>query len=252
MIQDRAAQDTSFGEVGNQLTNLGTGQDTMMANQGDLADGQTGLAGRINDLSGDVGGVGANLDTYYGDLAANQADMLGNQGEFKSTFDTYVERYADDTTLANQKRGDIQQQLENGFAAVRSGMGDNTTAINRNLDRVAQTAESGFTEQAQAMNTGFAAQFDDIAQLSQQVAGMDRSMVNNFGMMAESFDDTGNLIQSSINADGTITNRRISSDGMLIAERMNNMGQVVDTESLNVSDTLGKMQEFQSSGLMSQ
>lgn len=308
MIQDRAAQDTSFGEVGTQLTNLGTGQDTMMANQGDLAEGQTGLAGRINDLSSDVDGVGANLDTYYSGLADGQNRMENNQAEFKTSFDDYVDRYGDDTSLANQKRLDIQDQIVGGVQGIRNDIGVNANTTNTNIGNLADATGSGFEntnqaiaggfqdstnqygEQGKAINNsftslndvigqgfqntnsaisggfqnaaneyneqgtmirnGFATQVDNIAKVAQGIQGLDKNMVGNFGLMSDAFDETGELVQSSINADGTIMQRSIGPNGSLRMDRYTNQGQYLETRALSIPETLGQMLNLQQTGLM--
>ena len=245
MNNELDSRNEGFAAVGKQLTGLGTGQENLEDGQTALGQGQVGLAGGISDLSGDVGAVSGNLDTYYGDLAANQAALGANQDTFVSNFDSYVEKYDDDVKLADQKRADMQQQIV-------GQMGDNATAVNRNVENLAQAQEQGFAAQQAATNSGFTSQMRDIAQVAQGISTLDQNVVRNFGLMSESFSDTGELLQSSINPDGTITTRTVGADGNLYAQTKNNQGQVLGTETLNLSDTLAKMQEFQASGAMSQ
>ena len=261
--------DKAFGTVGDTLGEMNTG---IMSGQEAVQ--QNVLAGQ-NTLGGTLDTLGTNQDAYYKGLSDAQGRIEGKQDLATSAFDSYVERYSDDTTLANQKRLDIQDQVVNGADLIRKDIG---TASNFTNDRIADVGDTSVRNQealgtavegfADANNQGqvnladsisgfrdetgqsFATQLNSIAAASLNIAGLDKGMTRNFAQMADAFDDNGQLVQNSINKDGSITRRMVDAQGNLQLGRFSNAGEFLGENIINVQETVLQMQGVQQGGFM--
>ena len=124
-------------------------RDDVETSQANVLGGQGGLAADLSDLSN-------TNDIYFDTLATNQDNLQTGQEGFQTSFDTYVDRYSDDTTLANQTRADLQQAQATGFDTVRSNIGtlgnsvaDGQQEIQQGTAQLSNTVEGGFQRSAQ-------------------------------------------------------------------------------------------------------
>lgn len=124
-------------------------QGDIQETQSNVLQGQGGLASDLSDLS-------ATNDVYFDTLVTNQGNIQTGQEGFRTSFDDYVDRYSDDTTLANQTRADLQQAQATGFDATRQSIGTlgNTVAegqqeIQQGTEQLADTVQGGFQQTEQ-------------------------------------------------------------------------------------------------------
>lgn len=173
-------------------------RDDVQTTQANVLEGQGGLATDLSDLS-------ATNDTYFQTLSDNQANMQAGQNEFRTSFDSYVDRYTDDTTLANQTRADIQQAQATGFDATRNSIGTlaDATASGQqairdqaaeNNQMMAETVEGGFQR---SENT--ATNLQDV--LSNQIEDTSTGIMSN---QAQLVDGQQNLANTFMTESGQI------------------------------------------------
>jgi len=261
MADNRSAMDAGFSNVGSAFDAQNTGleaafntaEDQQVARAdalgGQMQTAEENLADRLSDLSG-------NQDTYYGDLAANQATMQDNQANYQSSFDDYVQRYGEDTELANQARADLQTGLTNTADLVRDDIGrvlqaqaagqtdlarqqaQGDAAITDQLiaDQAANAA--GMNELSQLAQTNQASTIDSINDLSQLSQGnrtatqqqIDAAMANNAGLMANQTDQLGNQLDTGFN-------QVLDSNAGLMATQTDTLSNQMNSVRDLVSDT---------------
>ena len=91
-----------FADAGDALTKgFGDTSTQLTETQANVLGGQDTLQGNLDVMSDDN-------TTYATAALENQAALKTGQEGFQSSFDTYAERYGEDTTLANQTRADMQ------------------------------------------------------------------------------------------------------------------------------------------------
>ena len=224
---DKASEqaDKAFGTVGDTLGEMNTG---IMSGQEAVQ--QNVLAGQ-NTLGGTLDTLGTNQDAYYKGLSDAQGRIEGKQDLATSAFDSYVERYSDDTTLANQKRLDIQDQVVNGADLIRKDIG---TASNFTNDRIADVGDTSVRNQ-EALGTaveGFAdANNQGQVNLADSISGFGNA--NNQGQvnLADSisgFADANN--QGQVNLADSISGFR-DETGQSFATQLNSIAAA----SLNIA-----------------
>jgi len=144
------------------------------ASQSEILGGQGGLASSLNDMSD-------TNDIYFGTLSEGQGNLQAGQDNFRTTFDNYVDRYSDDTTLANQTRADMQRQMVNSTDLLSNQMAtsaDAAAAGQQNLST--QLADTG-TQLQSDVTGGFQQTADNQSILGQTL----RSQISdvNAGLM---------------------------------------------------------------------
>jgi hypothetical protein len=261
-----AAQDTmsgGFADVGKGLTDLDTStQNRLDTVQGNVLTGQSILDQGIT-------GMSAAQDTYYDDLSGRQMEIQQGQDGFQSTFDDYVQRYSDDTTLANQTRADIQTGLVNATDRIRTDMGNFAQAAatgdaalsgqlsdaeraNRdalgNLNTVVQGGFTGQSTEAQQAQENLATRLGNLGSMVDTVGStVDASTREQYSSLMASFDDSGDLIRSSIDAQGNTIQRSMDDQGNLVVSRFDQAGSQIDQVGLNVNDMLSRAEQYQQS-----
>jgi hypothetical protein len=154
--------DQNFIDAGNALT------EGFTANQDDIAEAQRlNLEGQ-GDILSDLKVAATDRNTYFDTLSGNQNTMLDNQADYASNFDTYVQRYGDDTALQNETLGGIQSGLTNFAGDVNKSIGDLGTLVNAGT---AATEKSG-NEIRSALEGGFRDVGGGFAQLANDQLNM--------------------------------------------------------------------------------
>lgn len=267
-----------FNQVGQSLSDLdantqaglGTVQGNLMAGQAVLDEG--------------IGQMSDTQDIYYDDLAQRQQATQQGQDEFRSNFEDYVERYSDDTTLANQTRADIQSGQVNATSRLREDIGRYADAASQGRSSLSQqiagvdtstgqrfaqlgtTVEGGFSQTSAAEQMGqqtLAARINAVNSLLQSTgANLDAQTKAQYTSLVNSFDANGNLIQNAIASNGDTLRRSMDAQGNLLESRFNAAGQQVGQVSTNVEQLLSSAEANQQqtmrtmannqSGLMSQ
>jgi len=216
-------------------------------------EGQTGLADSLSDLSG-------NQDIYYGDLAANQSAMQGTQDGFVSSFQDYVDKYDDDTTLANQTRADIQTGLVNTAANVRDDLArvaNNQAGVAGAVadvkDGTTDVVEQGFQDQSQQLSAlggigqttldnqqGIMAAQGQGNEIANKISDTTDTIVNdmnavraNLGTVTANMD--ANAAQNYVNMtkgfdeQGRLIRNQILDDGSMVNRNMDTDGMMTET-----------------------
>ena len=255
-----AALDQGFGDASTQLTDT----------QAEVLGGQNSLQGSLDVMSDDA-------TTYANQSLENQAAMQTNQEGFQSSFDTYAERYGEDTTLANQTRADMQlanananQKLREdigGFAdAASTQLGDVAKGVDSQIKTLGNTVEGGFSEaktdtqvvaeKAAGLETQFAAglaqldagqitQARDMAKIAASQTDLDMGMRQEFTQLGNAFDDNGKLIESTIDEQGNTISRAMDDQGNLILNSFDVAGQGLGTKTINLRTTLSNLNNLQ-------
>jgi len=248
---DTGFQDTA-ATLSNTNANINTGfADANTAMAGGFADTQAGitsaadaantqltgvsdnvLAGQRG-LSTDLGTMSANQDIYAGSVLGNQENMQGTQDSFQSNFDDYVDRYSDDTRLAQDTRNDIQTANANANQALRTDIGRQSDIVNTQAQETARRVQAVQINQAK-----------DLAMQAANTDGLDTGTRQNFANLSTSFDNSGNLIPSTTDSMGNRVNRAIDQQGNLVLTSYNNLGQPIGNQSINITQSLGVLEQL--------
>ncbi len=248
---DTGFQDTA-ATLANTNANINTGfADANTAMAGGFADTQAGITSAADAASTQLSGVSdnvmagqrglatdlstmsANQDIYAGSVLGNQEAMRGTQDTFQSNFDDYVDRYSDDTRLAQDTRADIQTANANANQALRTDIGRQSDIANTQAQETARRVQ--------------AVQINQAKNLAMQVAnngGVDAGTRQNFANLTTSFDNSGNLIPSSVDGTGNRVNRAIDQQGNLVLTSFNNLGQPIGNQSINIAQSLGVLEQL--------
>ena len=262
MADNRSAMDAGFSNVGSAFDAQNTGleaafntaEDQQVARAdalgGQMQTAEENLADRLSDLSG-------NQDTYYGDLAANQATMQDNQANYQSSFDNYVQRYGEDTELANQARADLQTGLVNTAGLVRDDIGrvlqaqatgqSTLSDQQANLSDIMAQNDAAITDQLIANQAASAADINNLSQLTQDnrtatQQQIDAAMANNAGLMANQTDQLGNKLDTGFNQVLDSNAGLMATQTDTLSNQMNNVRDLVSDTTVALDQ--GVRQQF--------
>lgn len=247
--------DTNFA-----AQNQALGQSFSTASQ-QMSDLQSNVLGGQDDLGDRINTVGSNLNTYYGDLSANQAAMAGANTDFRTSFDDYVNRYSDDTALANQDRADMarairteaadSRDLMKRFAAagqderfdLRQAIAGNSRGIQNTQQEIAnntglmsqQLGDVGNQVQDQGRNTLNA--LNNVRTiLSGDISGLSGEQIQQFRQVSNAFNREGQLIQNQITQNGTILTNELDEVGNLTTSEYATNGNLLGSSSVNMNN----------------
>lgn len=244
---------TGFEATQNQLTDT---QAAILAGQGGIGDQLTQ--------------VGGNLDTYYAGLAAQNAEALANQGTLQTGLNDYISQYNKDNKLAVQQRADLVSGVTSGFDNVRDDMaqasdaatsermalGQQVAGVNNAVGEAAQQSETKFsdvakqiavgfndgTQESQDMRMDFINRLNTVRNvLSTQGDQLDANIRDQYGKMASSFDENGELISRSLDAQGNTIGRALDSQGNLLMATFDQYGGRIDQQSLNLNQMMNQL-----------
>ena len=258
------------------LANTTLLQDLANTNQAANLEQQTAI---LNALEA----AGLQNTNYYNDLKADTGDTITRLGNIGADFTNYREQYDDNTTLANQQRGQIaqaqamntndlmagqannnqstaagfaaqgaaQQQTNTQLANMAAGQDEfGNTVANQGQDfaQVAQLISSGFqanSAEDQAMRNEFVDRLDTVrTALSDTSANIDDDFRQTYGTMVDSFDNTGALIRQSALANGDYITRAIDDQGSLILSQFSANGSLNNQTALNINQLMARMDEL--------
>ena len=284
---DRTAQ---FGAAQDDRTNQFTATGDALASG--FTDANTALTQTQANVLGGQGNLQSSLDTmsdtsdiYATQSLENQANLQAGQEGFTSSFDNYVERYGDDTTLANQTRADMQKANANANQKLREDIGsfaNSASADRQNISNemdtqfaeLGNTVDGGFTSAAASTQAALAAnredntavlnklQYDldtglenldsgqvvaarDMAKIASTQTDIDMKLRQNFKQLGTAFDDNGQLIANSIDEQGNTISRSVDEQGNLLLRSFDMTGAAIGEKVLNVRSTLRDLQSMQ-------
>ena len=230
-----AALNESFAATGEALQEgFGATSEQMTETQRNVLEGQGGLQTNLDALSG-------NVDTYANQQLANQEALAQGQSGFQSSFDNYVDRYTDDTTLANQTRADLATAQANATQRLREDIGDYAQATatgqqdiaNQNAENTAAVTDAlqgGFQQSAQTSQN-----LRDV--LSRQFDETSEGLMNNQELMAET---QGAIQEGQANLANLFTTESGEIDAALINQTKNLAGIAATQSDLD----MGMRQNF--------
>jgi hypothetical protein len=249
LIGTNTALETGFGDAVNQVGQVSS----------DVLAGQADAATNLDSLN-------TGFNSYAAQDAMDQAAMKSTQDGFVSSFDTYTDRYAEDTSLANKTRADMQKANANANIQLRDDIGEFAQASSSQLGNVAQgvdnqirglegTVEGGFSATSNAaskLKESLASGMEnvdanqivaarDMASIASTQTDLSMDLRQNFNQLGNSVDDTGNLIASSIDDQGNTIARSMDEQGNLILDRFDVTGQGLGRKTININTTLEQL-----------
>jgi len=254
---------TAFNTLG---TEVGTAFDATNSNidttRGNLTDGQTGLASDLSTLTG-------NVDAYGASLIDGQTNLQSGQDTFKSSFDDYVDRYTDDTEIANKARSDRALAASNQNDALREDLGryaqaaaEGQSNIGKKIGSLGDATGAGFEVLSGAVEGGFSnvsAEDQSVkSTLVKSISGvrdllqttgdnLDASTKAQYSALADSFDDSGDLITNAIDSQGNTIQRSMDNQGRILESRFDGSGAEISSVAMDVETMLSNAEGYQNS-----
>ena len=206
-------------------------------------------------LASDLSDLSASNDIYFDTLASSQNAIAEGQDGFRTTFDDYVDRYSDDTTLANQSRADTQTMVANSADAIRedvgtfaqataegqgtlsSQLGDVATATGNDIAALGNTVDGGF----QSVEANSITQARDLAGIAATQDDLDIGMRQNFKQLSTAFDDNGELISNSVDEQGNTISRAVDASGNLLLKSFDATGNEIGNKVININRSLSDL-----------
>lgn len=257
------ALDTGFAGLN---TNLNTQFDTQNQN---ITDMSANILGGQTNLQDYLEGMSGRADTYYGGLAEGQSNIMGEVGGLQSGLTDFRNTYDDNTTIANQTRNQLIDQVVGGFEGQEQAQAEyNSAAQKERADIAANIAQQASV--APNANASYAPALRDIAvgnapTTTQQAAAQNeaasrinavKNLIGTVGqnlspelrqqyqVIATSFDDNGKLIPMSTDTQGNRTQRAMDNESNLLTTTINTANQVTDQRAVNVDRLLSYMDEL--------
>ena len=273
----KSAVDTGFSGAGARFDTLDAGQTNAAGQATANADALgTQLTNTQAEVLGGQGTIDDNLatmsntaDIYAGQSLANQDALQSGQDDFKSSFDSYVDRYGQDTTLANSARSDLASAQANQTDRLRSDIGDfaqasavNQGNISRNIGTLGTGIDAGFETLGSAVGTGFATssmedqitqenfntRLGNVRELIQSTAdSLGVETADQYNKLVNAFDENGNLIANSIDAQGNTISRALDDQGNVIERKLDINGNEISAVSMDVETMLGNAEAYERS-----
>jgi hypothetical protein len=243
---------TAFTELGGDLnTAFGNASDELNTVSSNVLEGQQGMNQSLDSLS-------ANQDTYYGDLAQRAGTLQETTDGFQTNFDNFVNRYTDDTTLANQSRADIMtgqantaENLSKGQSGLASRIGTLGEGTQAGFEVLSGAVEGGFSDSAasaQIERQNLSNRIGNVKTLLETTgATIDETSKAQYTALANSFDQNGELIASSIDDQGNTISRSIDEQGNIIQSTFDSTGTEIGRVSMDVETMLSNAENYQRS-----
>ena len=225
------ALNKGFADTSNQMTQT---QANVLGGQGDL---QTNL-----DTMSDT------ADIYATQSLENQAGLQQGQDSFVSSFDDYVDRYGDDTRIANKTRADMQQANANANLSLRRDVGDFAQAAASGQQEISQQVRSvdqQFAAGLASLDAGQITTARDMARSASAQTDLDIASRQNYSQLGAAFDDNGALIPTNVDQQGNTTTRQLDDVGNLLLNRFDVRGNNTGFMSINLRESLQQLSSLQ-------
>jgi hypothetical protein len=273
----QSAVDTGFSGAGARFDTLDVGQTNAAGQATANADALgTQLTNTQAEVLGGQGTIDDNLatmsntaDIYAGQSLANQDALQSGQDDFKSSFDSYVDRYGQDTTLANSARSDLASAQATQTDRLRSDIGEfaqasavNQGNISRNIGTLGTGIDAGFETLGSAVGTGFSTssmedqitqenfntRLGNVRELIQSTSdSLGVETADQYNKLVNAFDENGNLIANSIDAQGNTISRALDDQGNVIERKLDINGNEISAVSMDVETMLGNAEAYERS-----
>jgi hypothetical protein len=273
----RAANFATTGDVLNQ--GFGNATTERATNQANVLGGQNTIQSNLDTMSNTA-------DAYATQSLENQGALRSAQDGFISNFDTYAQRYGEDTKLAQQTRADMQLANANANQRMREDIGNFANSAASDRQDISNDMDTQFAELGNTVDGGFSAsnaatrsaivanskdnidalnklQYDldtgledisvgqvvaarDLAKVASTQNDIDMELRQNFNQLGNAFDDSGQLIANSIDEQGNTISRSVDEQGNLLLRSFDITGGAIGEKFLNIRSTLRDLQAVQS------
>ena len=221
-----AAVNTGFTDAATALAEgFGDASTQLTSTQANVLEGQQGLGTQLDTM-------GATADAYASQSLSNQDALQSGQDSFVSNFDTYVNRYSDDTELAQNTRADMQTANANANQTLRNDMARTANAEEVKASEIARNVQA--IQINQAKNAAVEAASNP---------KLDQGMRQNFANLGTSFDNNGALIPTTVDRSGNRIVRSMDNQGNLTLNSFNSLGQPVGSQTLNIAQSLNVLSQ---------
>lgn len=241
-----------FGSIenmtGGRFSDLDQAIEALQASQNTgFTDLSTNVLGGQQNIQNTLDTTSNNLNTYYEDLAGNQATMGEQLTGLGTNLTSFRDQYDDDVTMAVRSRNDIQEGLQNAVSGIQDTVGaasqqtaDQLRNVTERQERTAQETRTDFAQAAREITMGIEGTSDEQIMQQQEFKNklgdvrtlltaqgdqLDNTIRDSYMNLANAFDASGSLIASSIDAQGRETKRAIDNNGNLIISQFNDQGQ---------------------------
>ena len=230
-----------------------------------VLEGQTGIGTTLSSM-------GTAADTYATQSLENQGNIQSGIDTAKTQFDTYIDRYSDDQTLAQKTRADMQLANSNAQGQIQNqlqtGFNQNFSAQNSapasQFNYANQQAVNNFNQQATYKNNVNAirsvqnqlasgsGQLDgtkvravaDMAQMASTQTDLSFEQRQEFYALGSAFDENGQLIQNGIDGEGYTIQRSIDASGNMIINTFNAAGQTIGMGNVNLNNAMQRLSDL--------
>ena len=237
-----AANTTNFAEAGDALNQgFADTSNQMTQTQANVLGGQGELQTNLDTMSDTA-------DIYATQSLQNQAGLQQGQDSCVSSFDDYVDRYGDDTRIANQTRADMQQANANANRSLRRDVGDFAQAAATGQQEVSQQVRSvdqQFAAGLASLDAGQITTARDMARVASGQTDLDIASRQNYSQLGAAFDDNGALIPTNVDQQGNTTTRQLDDGGNLLLNRFDVRGNNTGFMSINLRESLQQLSSLQ-------
>ena len=237
-----AANTTNFAAAGEALNQgFADTSNQMTQTQANVLGGQGELQTNLDTISDPA-------DIYATQSLENQAGLQQGQDSFVSSFDDYVDRYGDDTRIANQTRADMQQANANANRSLRRDVGDFAQAAATGQQEVSQQVRSvdqQFAAGLASLDAGQITTARDMARVASGQTDLDIASRQNYSQLGAAFDDNGALIPTNVDQAGNTTTRQLDDGGNLLLNRFDVRGNNTGFMSINLRESLQQLSSLQ-------
>ena len=230
-----------------------------------VLEGQTGIGTTLSSM-------GTAADTYATQSLENQGNIQSGIDTAKTQFDTYIDRYSDDQTLAQKTRADmqlansnaqgqIQNQLQTGFNQNFSAQNSapasqvdfaNQQAVNYENQRATYKNNVNAIRSVQNQLASGSGQLDgtkvravaDMAQMASTQTDLSFEQRQEFYALGSAFDENGQLIQNGIDGEGYTIQRSIDASGNMIINTFNAAGQTIGMGNVNLNNAMQRLSDL--------
>ena len=230
-----------------------------------LTDTQQNVLGGQGKMQDNLNDMASAADIYAQQSLENQTALQEGQDGFVSSFDTYTNRYGEDQRLASQARNDLLRAQTNQTDSLRSEIVDYAQAAATGQNEISQQVQglekssvnpSGtevqvanldqqFAEGLAALDPSQITQARDMAKIASEKTELSMGMRQNFGQFAAAFDDSGKLIQNSIDQQGNTTLRSVDEMGNLLLQSYDTFGTNIGNNTINLRESLQQLSDLQ-------
>ena len=194
-------------------------EDTTLANQ-TRTDIELANTNAANQIRQDIGAF-ANASASGQDLISSQVNSV------------------EDTVDGGFINANAQQAA--ATQAVQAAAAQNAAAAQTTTNNAATDLQNALASGIETLDSGQITAARDMAKVAASQTDLDIGMRQNFNQLGNAFDDTGTLIESSIDKQGNTITRKMDDQGNLILDQFDVTGKILGQKVINVNNTLSEL-----------